>query len=119
VTPSLTDSRQALYDSLDVGLDSVDAVYDHEPNRELSGPCYVTIMLERIEPTEQVWAVRIYSQTADSPEEAARTMDVALDAVDAALGARPWGPSVWDVAHNDELNALVARTFVNVERETF
>lgn len=118
MTPTLTDSRALLYAALGE-VAGVDAFYDHEPTGEVTGPVYGTIQLERITPTEQVWAVRIYSQLADSPEEAARSMDVALVAVDDALASRPFGPSTWDVGVDDRVGALVARSFLNIERSTF
>lgn len=118
MTPTLVESQQSLYRLLDgQPLTDVDAVYDHEPTGEVTGPCYVTVALERVTPTEQVWAVRIYSQTADGVGDATTTAYSALDAVDERLS--PLAPSAWDVGHDDRVGALIARAFIDIPRETF
>lgn len=119
MTPHLLDERAAITATLDVGLEGVDAVYDHEPDRETSGACYVSVALERVTATEQVWAVRIYSQTLDSIEEGTTRLLTALESVDDALKDEPLGPSEWDLGFDDGIGCLVARTFLNRGRETF
>jgi len=119
MTPTLAEARADLFALLDGPMDSVDAVYDHEPHRETSGPCYVTVELDSITPREQRWAVRVYSQAADSPEEAAHTLDAAVAAVDDRLVEATVGPSEWQIGYDDNLTSFVARVFVTVQRETF
>lgn len=121
MTPTLAATRQALYDLL-LPLENasgINAVYDNECSQEASGPCWVTVAFERTTPTEQVWAVRVYSQIADSVDDATTTLYSAIDAVDGVLGAAAYGPSAWQAGLVDELGALVARWFVDVPRATF
>lgn len=117
--PHLADVRAAAAALLDVGLDGVDAVYDREQNAETSGPCWVTVSVERILATEIVVAVRIYSSLAESPDDATDVLETALEGVDARLGSVALGPSEWDIGVDDTLNAMVARSFVNWPRQTF
>ncbi|MEJ7763883.1 MAG: hypothetical protein WKF86_00140 [Acidimicrobiales bacterium] len=120
MTPLLVEAKADLFSVLDSGpLNGVDSVYDYEPHREASGPCYVTVELFAITPTDTTWAVRVYNQLLDSPEGAAATRDVAVVAVDDRLGQNNYGPSRWEAGFDDALGCLVARTLVDVGRETF
>lgn len=119
MTPTLAESRATLAALLEPHLDGVDAVYDHEPHTETSGPCYVTVELEGLTSTDQLWAVRVYSQTADSPEDAASTLDVALGSVDDRLAESTFGPSEWQVGYEDNVSAVVAKAVLRLPRESF
>lgn len=120
MTPTLLESQERLFLLLDSQpLDDVDAVYPFEPGGETTGPCFVSVALDRLRATEQSWAVRIYSNTDDSLEDATTRLYSALDAVDARLGTAALAPSEWDVGHDDRVKALVARAFIDIPRETF
>ena len=117
MTPTLLESQERLFLLLDAPLEDVDAVYDHEPGAEATGPRYVTIALERVTATEQVWTIRIYSQTTDGLADATTGLYSALPAVDERL--RPLGPSEWEFGYVDAVSSLVARSSVAIPRETF
>ena len=119
MTPTLADARAQVFGLLDVGLDGVDAAYDHEPTGETTGPVYVTVAFFRLTPTDIVEAVRIYSQMADSPTDAAERLEVAIASVDDRLKDSAFGPSQCEAEPDDGLGAYVARFLVDVPRQTF
>jgi len=120
VTPHLADVRVSLARLLGGGLAGVDSVYDHEPDIETTGPCWVTIWLEQVTFTDQVWVVRIYSQILDSPDDAFSRMLTALEAVDDRLKtASAFGPSQWSIGLQHDLGCIVSRISLNRGRESF
>jgi len=118
--PHLADARRALAALLERGtLHGVDAVYDNETDRECSGPCYVTVAVEAVRPTEIVLAVRVYSQIADGTTDATETLETAVESVDDRLAEEAIGPSEWQIALQPEIGCMVARCLTVAGRETF
>jgi len=120
VIPGLSEARRDLAAALEYPpLDGVDAVYEQESNREASGPCYLTVALEAVRPTEIVLAVRVYSQMVDGVGDATDTLEAALEGADDRLLALGLGPSDWQVGLDAEISCMVARCFVNQPRTSF
>ena len=120
MNPRISDARRDLAGNLEEPpIHGVDAVYEQESNREASGPCYMTVALERVTPTEIVLAVRVYSQMVDGVGDATDTLEAALEGADDRLLSLSLGPSEWQVGLDSEISCMVARCFVNYPRTTF
>ena len=95
----------------------VKKVYPHEPGATgVVKPCSVTIDPAGMDPTEWRIMLRVYV-SGDLPPEASqdRLIDVPV-AIDALLTAG-YGPSRWEFAWDDEIQARVALCELMVGRE--
>jgi hypothetical protein len=119
--PTPKEARADLADHLATPAlgEPVRAVYDHEPDRETAGACWVTVDVDSIDPDEIRLAVRVYVQFANvGAQLAADLRDDAVALVDARMDtSSTWGPSRWTFGLNEELQALVAELNVAVGRE--
>ena len=87
----------------------MDAVYDHEPRIQATGPVWLTVVVSAVSPVEVTMQVRVYVHAADDPEGAESHLLEVVGAVDDALGASSdYGPSQWTLGPIDGIAALVA-----------
>lgn len=95
-------------------------VYDHEPRGDhMQSPVSVTISTAAMTPTEWTVVVRVYVTTAHySAKVAQDNLDLLIPAVDVKIGSTAaFGPSQWDIAWEDSLDAFMASCVLSVGRE--
>lgn len=126
LTPA--DARAHLYEALSLGENvphpslaaaGVVAVFDVEPAAgDMPRPVAVTVWSNGYTPTEFNFEIRVYLSFMDGVPEAQRSMDAVLPVVDDLLPGNT-GPENWTVDFDQDLDALVAVSSVQVGREDF
>lgn len=115
----LAASKAELYSLITTGglPSGVTAAYDHEPlPGHLQKPVALTISTAGMTAVDYLIALRIYVTAEPDAEKAQDDLDSVITATDARMTSG-WGPSNWDVAYDDQLNAFVATNVFQVGRE--